>query len=167
MAKKKESRLQLKIRKALQKECGGIWVKIHGGPFQRSGLPDLDGMVDTFSFRFEVKVPLEGKPTDLQLETLHDYRAEGCIACIVETPEQAISLVKAATSSPGKRRKGRKLYKWICDTLCSAHGEDLGYGRGTTGNGRQRRSARWAEDQSRKYLGEVLHGKDGRLHGMP
>jgi hypothetical protein len=69
MAKKKETRLQQKIKKDLVAAVGGKWVKIHGGPFQEAGLADLDGVVQGLSFRFEVKVPIEGAPSELQLET--------------------------------------------------------------------------------------------------
>lgn len=168
MTKKAESRRQAKIKTDLKREVGGKWVKIHGGPFQEAGLADLDGVVEGLSFRFEVKEPLEGTPSQLQLETLEEYRKAGAISCIVETSSQAIALVKAAQAHPGIRRKGhRKIYRWICATLRATHGEDLGYGRGARGARRPRRSARWAEDQSRKYLAEILHGEDGRLLGMP
>src|SRR4051812_43230583 len=103
MAKKTESRLQQRIRKALLKECGGKWWKVHGSAFQESGQPDLDGVCETFSFKFEVKVPLTGKPSELQLQTLAEWREAGAIACIVESAAQAVSLVKAATASPEKR----------------------------------------------------------------
>lgn len=157
MSKKAESRLQQRIKKALIKECGGKWWKVHGSAFQESGQPDLDGVVDGISFKFEVKVPLHGRPSALQLQTMHEWRKVGAIACLVETPSQAISLVRAATSSPEKRRKGRKLYKWICATLRSTHGEDMGYGRSTVRGVRtkSRRTPSWAKDQFIKYMGEV------------
>lgn len=168
MAKKAESRRQLKIRKDLKSSVGGKWVKVHGGPFQEAGLPDLDGVVTGLSFRFEVKEPIEGAPSELQLAQLEEYRKAGAIACIVETSSQAVALVKAAQESPDIRRKShRKIYRWICATLRSTHGEDLGYGRGSSSSRRPRRSARWAQNQSLKYLGEILPGKDGLLLGMP
>jgi hypothetical protein len=168
MAKKKESKRQQKIKADLKKTVGGKWYKVHGGPFQEAGIPDLDGVVEGLSFKFEVKEPIEGAPSELQLETLEEYRKVGAIACIVEISSQAIALVEAAKASPGIRRKShRKIYKWICATLRATHGEDLGYGRCPSGSRRPRRSARWAQNQSIKYLGKVLPGKDGLLLGMP
>ena len=167
MSRKSETRLQRKIHAALRKQCGGEWFKVHGGPFQAAGLGDLIGCCAGFYFMFEVKVPLKGKPSVLQLETLHLYRKAGAIACIVETPSQAVSLVKAAQASPRKRRKGRKLYKWICRTLRSTHGEDLGYGRSSRRTRRPRRPARWAVNQFNKYMGKIPKGETWPLHGMP
>src|SRR3546814_10174529 len=95
--------------------------------------PDIIGCVDGQFYGFEVKVPLKGKPSELQLETLAEWREQGAIACIVESPAQAVSLVKAAQATPEKRRRGNKLYRWICRTLRAAHGEDMGYGRGPRG----------------------------------
>lgn len=157
MSKKAESRLQQRIRKALLKEVGGKWFKVHGSAFQESGQPDIIGCVDGLFFGFEVKVPLTGKPSALQCETLHEWREQGAVACIVESPSQAVSLVKAATAPSAKRRRGNRQYRWICRTLRATHGEDLGYGRsphnrkGTV----KRRSARWAVDQFREHLGKV------------
>lgn len=169
MAKKAESRLQQKIKKDLRSEVGGKWFKVHGSGFQEAGQPDIIGSVEGFFFGFEVKVPCDGKPSELQLQTLEDWRNEGAVACIVESSSQAIALVKAFTSASSKRRKGRKLYKWICSTLCSTHGEDMGYGRRVgRGKGRNpRRSARWAEDQLKKYLGKVPGGKATLVLGAP
>jgi hypothetical protein len=141
----------------LLKECGGKWFKVHGSAFQESGQPDIIGCVDGLFFGFEVKVPLTGKPSELQLETLHEWREQAAVACIVESPAQAVSLVKAATASPEKRRRGDTQYRWICRTLRAAHGQDLGYGRSPNNRKRpvKRRSARWAVDQFRKHLGQV------------
>lgn len=169
MAKKAESRLQQRIKKALLKEVGGKWWKVHGSAFQESGQPDLDGVVNGFSFKFEVKVPIEGGPSDLQLRTLHEWRKAGSIACIVETPSQAVSLVKEALSTPKKRRRGNSQYRWICRTLRATHGEDLGYGRSTNRRkkSKPRRSARWAVDQFRKHLGKIPKGTPALVYGAP
>jgi len=169
MAKKKETRLQQRIRKKLKREVGGKWWKVHGSAFQEAGQPDLDGVVDGISFKFEVKIPLEGKPSELQLETLHEWREEGSIACIVETPEQAISLVKASKKASKKGYRGDRLYKWICRTLRTAHGEDMGYGR-STNRGKKvkpRRSTRWAQDQLKEHLGKIPKRKTTLVLGAP
>lgn len=169
MAKKTESRLQQNIRKSLIREVGGKWWKVHGSAFQEAGQPDLDGVVDGISFKFEVKVPIEGAPSELQLETLEEWREVGAIACIVESASQAVALVKAAQATPEKRRFGRAQYRWICRTLRATHGEDMGYGRRTNGRkGRvPRRSARWAVDQLRKHLGKVPQGETALVLGAP
>lgn len=169
MSKKAESRLQQRIRKALIKEVGGKWWKVHGSAFQEAGQPDLDGVVDGISFKFEVKVPIKGEPSELQLETLAEWRDQGAIACIVETPDQAITLVKAATATSANRYRGDRLYRWICRTLRSAYGEDLGYGRSPRGRKtrKPRRSAHWAINQFRKHLGKIPGGETSLVYGAP
>lgn len=169
MAKKSESRLQQRIHKALVREVGGKWWKVHGSAFQEAGQPDLDGVVDGISFKFEIKIPLEGTPSELQLQTLIEWRNVGSIACILETPSQAVALVKAAQASPEKRRRGDTLYGWICRTLRSTHGEDMGYGRRAV-RGRKRvprRSTRWAVNQLKKHLGKVYQGETSLVYGAP
>lgn len=165
---KAETRLYRRIVKTLKKEVGGKWWKVHGSAFQESGMPDLDGVVDGFSFKFEIKLPLEGKPSELQLQVMEEWREQGSISCIVETPSQAVALVKAAISTPKKRRRGNKLYKWICRVLRATHGEDLGYGRlpPRSRKRKPRSSNRWAKDQFKKYLGKVPAGEDP-IYGAP
>lgn len=92
MARKPETRLQRKIKEALKEKYGGFWVKIHGGPFQARGLPDLLGIVNGKIFWLEVKRP--GKHgTSLQLKTILQLRENGVVADLVETVEEAINLV--------------------------------------------------------------------------
>lgn len=169
MSKKAESRLQQRIRKALLKEVGGKWFKVHGSAFQESGQPDIIGSVDGLFFGFEVKVPLEGKPSELQLQTLHEWREQGAIACIVETASQAVALVKAAQETSTSRRRGDRLYRWICRTLRTTHGEDMGYGRSPNNRKRpvKRRPARWAVDQLTEHLGKVPSREASLVLGAP
>lgn len=96
MTKKPESRLQLKIRKALEAEVGGWWVKIHGGPFQAAGIPDLVGCVKGLFFALEVKRPGEGKISPIQKVTIKKIIRKGQgVACVVESPEEAIEVVRS------------------------------------------------------------------------
>jgi len=89
-----ETSLTNKIRKKLNKEVGGFWIKIHGGPQQRRGLPDLHGTVEGLSFWIEIKVP--GKnPTELQNETMKKIRDEGGGVSFWTTSEEyAVMMVK-------------------------------------------------------------------------
>lgn len=89
-----ESRLQKKIREALEAEFpDSWWVKIHGGPFQRSGIPDLLGCVDGLFFGFEVKRPGE-EATALQANTIVKLNLAKATACVVRTPEEAVNAVR-------------------------------------------------------------------------
>jgi len=102
MTQKSESRLVAKIVMGLEYEVGGWWVKIHGGPYQRAGLPDLIGCVKGLFFGLEVKLPRE------DYDALQLYEAEkierlghGIAAC-VHTPEEALTVVRQALSRAGK-----------------------------------------------------------------
>lgn len=93
MAKKRETRRQQAIRKALEDEFpGSKWVKIHGGWFQDAGILDLIGCVNGHHIELEVKEP-DGELSDLQEERIEDITLAGGLAAEVITPEQAIKLV--------------------------------------------------------------------------
>lgn len=98
MSKKPETRLQQKIQKALREEVGGWWTKIHGGPFQAAGIPDLIGCVEGLFFGLEVKRPLDTKgASEIQIRTMKKIRVDGKgVACIVQSPEEAILVVRSA-----------------------------------------------------------------------
>lgn len=96
MAKKPESRLQQRIRKALEEEVGGWWVKIHGGPFQDAGIPDLIGCVEGRFFALEVKCE-DGRVSSIQTVTMDKIRRKGQgVAAVVLTPEEAVDVVRQA-----------------------------------------------------------------------
>lgn len=60
-------------------ERGIFWLKIHGTPYQRRGMPDLLVIDENKPFFFEIKQP--GKmPTALQLHRLIELRNYGIVA---------------------------------------------------------------------------------------
>src|SRR5262245_24500684 len=101
MAKKRETRRQKKIQKLLRAEFGkDIWLtKIHGGPFQDAGLPDLMGYYRGYGFAFEVKEP-DGEPSELQLETLADMKRAGAVTGIITTAREAIRALSKLPPPP-------------------------------------------------------------------
>lgn len=105
MAKKPESKRQLKIRKGLKKEFpDSWWKKIHGGWFQDAGISDLIGCVCGLFFAFEIKEP-DGELEPLQVENIIDIRAAGGVAAEVVTLEQAIEIVYATLRKAGRLPK--------------------------------------------------------------
>lgn len=94
MAKKRETRRQQKIQRALRKEYGkNIWMmKVHGGPFQKDGVGDLLGVVFGIGFMFEVKEP-DGTASEIQLETIEDFRTAGGIGAVILEADEAIELI--------------------------------------------------------------------------
>lgn len=92
--KKRETRLVAAIRRALRREVGGFWFKVHGGPFQKAGIPDILGCVSGIFFGLEVKVPRKGRVSDIQVETIADICEQGGYAEVVTSPEEAVDYVK-------------------------------------------------------------------------
>ena len=96
--KKPESRLQRKIKEHLQKTFGGVWHKIHGGPYQSSGIGDLVGCCKGYYFNLEIKQDLPGKkyePTELQQKEIDSVNIEGGCGACVKSPKQAEEVVRA------------------------------------------------------------------------
>ena len=110
MAKKPETGLQQRIRKALKKRFGGMWRKIWGGPFQDAGFPDLLGCVAGLYIALEVKMPGE-EPSELQVETIEEIIEAGGIAGVVYGVDEAIAFVEEALARTGGRRGLRELEK--------------------------------------------------------
>jgi len=57
------------VMKLLKKQPGGFAVKLHGGRYQKSGLPDVLFIQDGTVYFFEVKRP-GNKLTKLQADTM-------------------------------------------------------------------------------------------------
>jgi len=127
MAKKPESRLQARIRGALEKAFPfSVWHKNHGGLYSEAGREDLEGLEASLFFAFEVKNP--GKMhelTDLQKETIRKHQDAGGYACAIVAPDQATAVVEAAKATAGRRRKGSAMRGWLRAVLRAADREDV------------------------------------------
>lgn len=105
MAKQPESRLQQRIRAALEAAFPGSWLfKVHGGPFQPAGVPDLVGTVEGLFIGLEVKMP-DGTVSPIQARTIEMIRAAGGIAEVVTSVEEAIAAVKGVEPFKAKQPK--------------------------------------------------------------
>lgn len=91
-----ESRLVKEILLSLRREYpSSFWTKIHGGAYQRVGLPDIIGCVQGRFVGIEVKLPgKEATLTALQGYTLDALVNAGAIAGMVTSKEQAIELIE-------------------------------------------------------------------------
>lgn len=87
----KESTIVAKIVSTLRGK-GCFVTKLHGGPNQQAGLPDLLVVRDGRAFFLEVKRPGQS-PTKLQEHTLAKLRDVGAVAVCVRSVEEAISAV--------------------------------------------------------------------------
>lgn len=88
----KEKDLVERIRTYLKKQ--GFWVtKLHGGPTQQAGLPDLLAIKDGRAFFFEIKTET-GKLSPLQEHTLDQLRSFGAVAEMVRSVEDVQMILR-------------------------------------------------------------------------
>ena len=90
---KPETNLTNKIIRELRKLPNSKVVKIHGGPYQEAGLPDIHATLNGRSVWLEVKIA-PNRATPLQEKQLRELRTAGAIAEVVYSVEQAMELVR-------------------------------------------------------------------------
>lgn len=97
-----ETALVGRIRTAVKRKFPDAFVvKIAGGPYQTSGLPDLLVIVDGRAFAFEVKAQrmgesaehAYGRATLLQQARLADLRRAGGVAAVVLSVDEVLALL--------------------------------------------------------------------------
>lgn len=124
MAKKPETHLQQRIQRALKAEFGGFWFKVHGGPFQPAGIPDLLGCVDGLYVAIEVKIPGE-EPSSIQEITIEDIRNAGGISFVTDSVEHAVATLARFASVSKAGRRVRSLSWWLLSVLRAAPRKNL------------------------------------------
>ena len=87
----KESTIVTSILKALR-ERGAFAEKMHGGVYQRRGLPDIFGCLRGKAFGIEVKRPGQ-KTTPLQIEVLRGMGEAGAIVGIAYSVKDALDIL--------------------------------------------------------------------------
>ncbi len=104
---KPETVLTRRILMSLR-EMGGIWEKIHGGPFQVTALPDIIGCYEGYFFGLEVKLPgKERSLTRRQALILSRIKTRGKgVSGVITSPEEAMCIVRCAMGRGEKRRTG-------------------------------------------------------------
>lgn len=71
----------------------GAWAeKIHGSPYQRAGLPDVDCVYRGRAVKLEVKRPGE-RPTRVQLRVLGELQAAGAVTAVVTSDVEALLIL--------------------------------------------------------------------------
>ena len=88
MPKKPETKLSNQVLPRLRAE-GGWWVKIHGGPFQEAGIPDIIGCWKGHFVGIELKIEGE-KPTGLQKQVLNALHLAGARVGVAYSIEDAL-----------------------------------------------------------------------------
>jgi hypothetical protein len=94
MSKKPETKLEDKVKVALEKEFPGIYlVKIHGGPYQESGIPDLVGCYAGRFIGIELKIG-DNVATEKQEDHMDRIRRAGGITGVAYSVKEAVKIVK-------------------------------------------------------------------------
>lgn len=99
-----ESQLVFAIRKAI--ECSypsALVFKVHGSPFQASGIPDLLVFIEGRTFALEVKRQKPGESmnqarsrvTPIQAFTIMRFRKAGIAADCVLSPAEALAVIQS------------------------------------------------------------------------
>ena len=95
MASQPETRIQRAIQKFVE-GLGSDWyvLKIHGGPYQRVGVPDLLIVHKGKALWLEVKTKtgVVSKKQEYEMERLRDA---GCVTGVVRSVEEARSFVES------------------------------------------------------------------------
>ena len=87
----KESQIVAAIMLELRRR-GFFVFKIHGGPYQAAGLPDIFAVKDGLLYAFEVKQP-GGRVTKLQSKRLTELAEHGAKAAAVTSVAEVCSLL--------------------------------------------------------------------------
>lgn len=86
-----------KITKALKVAGVRYLFKMHGEGFQSSGIPDLIGIAPNGRFfALEVKRPVLGRVSPLQVKAINKINAAGGFAEVAWEPEQAVAYLELA-----------------------------------------------------------------------
>lgn len=85
-----EKALKRKIQKFLKENYPGVWYKIHGGPMQEKGIPDIVGCYKGRFIGFEIKRPGKDykEPTAYQKKQLKDIKKAGGISAVVTSVKE-------------------------------------------------------------------------------
>ena len=94
---RRESNLTRRILRELNKLPKTLAFKIHGGPYQVSGIPDICCVHQGRTIWFEVKLPGE-KPDPIQIVFHNKLRSAGAEVYVITLVEEAVSNLSALTS---------------------------------------------------------------------
>ena len=70
---------------------GGWWVKIHGSPFQRAGIPDIIGCYQGMFIGIEAKMP-GNYPSQIQQYCINLLKKAGARVGVAYSVEEALSI---------------------------------------------------------------------------
>lgn len=94
----------------------GFYFKVHGGPFQVAGIPDIVGLHKGRFIAIEVKCPgKEDTLSEKQQNTINKIKAAGGIAFMTTSKEDTLIILqeefKNVSRKSGRAQKGIKYIK--------------------------------------------------------
>jgi hypothetical protein len=104
MAQTPEKKIENKIRDDFE-TAGGYIKKFFASPHTNKGIPDLIGVLNGVYVALEVKRPVGGKPTPVQLKNLQKIANAGGIACVTNDPGIVSALIKKTTNYNPENQK--------------------------------------------------------------
>lgn len=108
MPSQPESKLVNRIKSVLKVKHGCFVIKIHGGPYQQAGIPDLVGSYKGTFFGLEVKMPDKlDTVTKLQQTTIQEIRDSGAYAEVISSVEEAEEMISFLDAIDTTRPKSR------------------------------------------------------------
>lgn len=92
---KKETKVVHKIVDALNRECSGLYFKVHGNAYQEKGIPDILGCCKGYFIAIEVKTSDKDSVTSsAQDRFLKKIQKKGKgFAIVARTPQEATTQV--------------------------------------------------------------------------
>lgn len=108
-----EKTVVAKIMKALDNNYPGFYFKVHGGPYQMAGIPDIVGLHKGRFIAIEVKVPgREKNLSEKQKRVIKMIQRAGGISFMATSAEQVLETLEAEfrddKTIPTPRRRIKK-----------------------------------------------------------
>ena len=88
-----ESQIVKKIKRYLEQAYPGVWYKIHGGPYQEAGIPDIVGCHAGQFYAFEVKRPTRRHKVSMSQKYQLDRLEKAGAKCGVVTGIQEVRAI--------------------------------------------------------------------------
>lgn len=104
--KQPESKLVEKILRFLRSNYPGYWRKIHGGPYQGRGIPDILGCHRGRWFSFEAKMD-GNKASAIQEDNGQEIQDAGGIWAVVWSVEEVKTTMEATFSEKDQKKSKR------------------------------------------------------------
>lgn len=118
-----EKTVENKIRHNVQ-NIGGWIVKFFASPNTNKGVPDLLSVINGHFCAFEVKRPIGGKPTPIQLWHLQQIANAGGIALVTNDP-QIVDIINDHTQHHTKNIKLRSTKECHIDQITLSQQPDV------------------------------------------